>query len=89
MAKDMPIAEARQELTSLPERLRETHETVTVTRRGKPVLTIMPWEDYDALIETLEILSDPELMATLRQSIRELKAGKTIPWAEAKKKLGL
>ncbi len=87
--KDMPIAEARQELTSLPAYLSEHHETITVTKRGKPVLAILPWEDYEALVETLEILSDDELMMRLRRGIKELKAGKTIPWSTAKRKLGL
>ncbi len=89
MSKDLPITEARQELTSLSERLSETHETITVTRRGKPVLAILPWQEYEALVETLEILADDQLMAAFRQGIRELKAGKGIPWERAKRKLGL
>ena len=87
--KDLPITEAREELTSLPDRLAETHETVTVTRRGKPVLAILPWEEYEALIETLEILGDVETMAALRQGIKEAKQGKAILWEQAKRKLGL
>lgn len=89
MSKDLPITEARQELTSLSERLSETHETITVTRRGKPVLAILPWQEYEALVETLEILADDQMMAAFRQGIRELKAGKGIPWERAKRKLGL
>ena len=87
--KDLPITEARDELTSLPDKLHETHEMVTVTRRGKPVLAILPWEEYEALTETLEIMADEHLMASLHQSIREAKAGKLIPWERAKRKLGL
>ena len=87
--KDVPITEVRDALTSLPEKLSETHETVTVTRRGKPVLAILPWEEYEALVETLEIMSDEDLMASLRQGIKELKQGKLIPWEQAKRKLGL
>ena len=87
--RDLPIAEARNELTSLPERLSESHETVTVTRRGKPVLAILPWDEYETLIETLEILGDPELMKSLRQGIKEAEQGKGIPWESVKKKLQL
>ena len=87
--KDLPITEAREELTSLPDQLHETHETVTVTRRGKPVLAILSWEEYEALVETLDIMSDERLMASLRQSIREARQGKLIPWERAKRKLGL
>jgi prevent-host-death family protein len=87
--KEIPMTAAREELTALPERLSETHETVTVTRRGKPVLAILPWEEYEAIVETLEILSDEDLMSSLRQGIKEAKQGKTIPWEQAKRKLGL
>lgn len=87
--KDMPITEVREELTSFPEQLAQSHETVAVTRRGKPVLAIMPWEEYEALVETLEVMVDEGLMSKLRQGILEAKQGKAIPWEKAKRKLAL
>jgi len=87
--KDLPITEAREELTALPDRLNESHEAITVTRHGKPVLAILAWEEYETLVETLEVLSDKDLMTTLRQGIREAEQGKLIPWSQAKRKLGL
>lgn len=38
-----------------------------------------------ALRETLEVLGDQNLMAQLRQSIKEMEEGQAIPWEEAKK----
>ncbi len=87
--KDLPITEAREALTSLPDKLHATHETITVTRRGKPVLAILPWEEYEALTETLDIMAEPSLMAELRQSLKEAKQGKLIPWERVKRKLAL
>lgn len=81
------MVDARRELTGLPERLEAHPATVAVTRRGKPVLAIMTWEDYEAIMETLEVLSDEEAMDQLRQSIREVKEGKTVPWEEARARL--
>ena len=89
MVKDIPMTEARHELTSLPERLAKEPGAVAVTRRGKPVLALMPWELYESIVETLEIMGDEKLMAVLRQGIKEAEEGKGIPWEEAKKKLGL
>ena len=85
----LPMIEARKKLTSLPEEL-ETQgmdQTVAVTRRGKPVLAIMSWEFFETLYETIEIMGDEELMKSLRQSIREAREGKTIPWENAKREL--
>lgn len=87
--KDLPITEVRDELTGLPEKLGRTHETLTVTRRGKPVLAILPWEEYESIVETLEVLSDEEAMAVLRQGIKEARQSRLIPWERAKRKLGL
>ena len=87
--KDIPITEVREELTTFPEELGRTHETIAVTRRGKPVLAILSWEEYEALVETLEILGDHEEMARLQQAVTEFKQGKSIPWNEAKRKIGL
>ncbi len=36
----------------------------------KPVYVAMPLEDYDALLETMELLSDPTAMKTLRAARR-------------------
>jgi prevent-host-death family protein len=87
MLKDMPITTARHELTSLPEILEKDPGAVTITRRGKPVLAVLPWDMYETLLETLEVLGDPELMEALRQSLQEIEAGQAIPWEDAKRTL--
>jgi len=85
--KELTTVDARRELTKLPEKLGAEPATVVVTRRGKPVLAIMTWEDYQAIRETLEILSYNDAVEKLRRSIQEVKEGKTIPWKEAKTRL--
>jgi antitoxin YefM len=47
--------------------------TVAVTIRGKPVLAIMTWEDYQSILETLEILGDSKAVEQLSRSIQEFK----------------
>jgi prevent-host-death family protein len=89
MHKDIPITQARHQITSLPDLLAKEPGAVAVTRRGKPVLAVMPWELYESIVETLEIMGDKDLMATLRKSIKEVEHGKTIPWETVKAKLGL
>lgn len=80
---------ARHELTSLPERLTEHEGAVAITRRGKPVLAIMPCELYESLVETLEIMTDQDLMTALRQGIKEIEQRKGLPWSSARKHLRL
>ena len=89
MLRDISITEARDEITALPERLKNHAEALTVTRRGRPVLAIMPWEFYESIMETMEIMADKEMMTVFRQGVRELKQGKSIPWEKVKRKLDL
>ncbi len=83
------MTQARHELTSLPERLAEEPGAVAVTRRGEPVLAILPWDLYESLLETLEVLSDDDLMTALRQSLKEAARGETIPWEKVKAEMDL
>jgi prevent-host-death family protein len=87
MVTKIPIIKARDMLTSLPEELAEEPGAIAVTRRGEPVLAILPWDLYESIMETLEILGDEDLMAALRQSIKEVSEGKTVPWDRAKQEL--
>ena len=85
----LTITQARRELLNLPERLARVPErAVTITRRGRPVLALMPWEFYESIVETLDVLSDPEMVLALRESIEDLKHGRLVSNAEAKKRLG-
>jgi len=85
----MPIIKARDRLTTLPEELAEEPGAIAVTRRGEPVLAILPWDLYESIVETLEILGDEELMAALRQSIKEVSEGQAVSWDRAKQELNL
>lgn len=91
MPRAMPIIEARNKLTTLPEEFEREPEigAVAVTRRGKPVLALMSWDMYESLIETLEILGDEQMMTAFRKSVKEQAEGKLIPWETVKRKLRL
>lgn len=88
MTITMPIAQARSKLTSLPRTLNDK-DTVTITSRGKPVLAVIPWELFESITETLEIMGDETLIKMIRQGVKDLKQGKGIPWNEAKRQIGL
>ena len=62
---------------------------MTITRRVRLVLAVLPWEFYESIIETLDILGDPEMVRALRESLEDLKRGRVVSNAEAKKRLCL
>jgi prevent-host-death family protein len=85
----LPIIKARDRLTSFPEELEREPGAITVTRHGEPVLAILPWNLYESIVETLEIMSDPDVMSALRHGIKEADEGMTIPWERVKEELEL
>jgi len=92
----LSISEAQKKLTRLPEQFEKDPEAVRVTRYGKLVMAILPYNTYkslleaiDALQETIEILKDEELMATFHESDKVLQNGETVDWEDAKRELGL
>ena len=87
MAQELPITEARAKLTQIANDLVDSQDTVTVTNRGKPMMTLIGYEMYESIMESLEILSDPELMAQLRQSLREARSGDVIGLDEVERDL--
>ena len=62
------VSEAQSNLPSLC----QSGRRFVICRRDKPVYVAMPLEDYDALLETMELLSNPKAVATLRAA----KAGR-------------
>jgi len=99
LERTISISEAQSKITQLPEQFAEDPEAVTVTRYGKPIMTILPYETYqriqealetiESLQETLEIMQDEELMASFREGVRALERGETVAWEDVKKELGL
>ena len=87
MAKELPITEARAKLTQIANDLVGSQDTVTVTNRGKPMMTLIGYEMYESIMESLEIMSDPDLMAQLRQSLREAQSGDVIGLDQVEREL--
>jgi antitoxin YefM len=87
--EQISIIQARAMLTQLPEKLAANNRAVALTRHGKPVLAVMPWELFESILETLEIMGDPEMMAALRQGVKDVQEGNLVPLEEVKASLGI
>lgn len=89
MAKTVPLSEARARLSELMDELERRHEHVVITRKGRPVAVLVPSAEYDAVEETLEVLHDEDLLAALRESERDVKAGRLQSLDHVRRELGL
>ena len=50
---------------------------MVITKHGRPAAILLSLEDLESLEETLAILSDPELMAAVREADADIAAGRT------------
>jgi PHD/YefM family antitoxin component YafN of YafNO toxin-antitoxin module len=85
--EDVTISQAREKFTKFPQELTCKDKVIKVTSNKHPVLALISWEFFENIMETLEILSDKELMTMLDRSVKESESGKAISWDEAKKEL--
>jgi PHD/YefM family antitoxin component YafN of YafNO toxin-antitoxin module len=91
MPLKLTMAEVRSRLTQLPGELTQSSrsDVALIIDNGEPVLVIVPWDMYDGLLETLEILGDPEHVAALLQGIQDIAEGRTESWETVKSNLRL
>jgi len=72
----LPLAEVRAQLSKLVDEAVRTHERIEVTKNGRRAAVILSADDYDSLIETLDILGDAEAMAAIREADTDIAAGR-------------
>jgi prevent-host-death family protein len=61
----LPVAEVRNHLSKVLERVERYHDRVVVTRNGREVAVVVSPEDLAGLEETVEALADPDVMSQL------------------------
>ncbi len=73
----LPVAEARSHFSRIVEQASSTHERFEITRNGARAAVLLGADDYDAMIETVAVLSDAKLVKDIGKGLRELAGGET------------
>jgi antitoxin YefM len=71
----LPLADARAQLSKLVEEAISTHERIEITKNGHRAAVLMGADDYDALIETIAVLSDAELLSDHLEGLKDIENG--------------
>jgi len=67
----LSLADARANLSRIIESAVTTHERFEVTRNGDRVAVLLSADDFDSLVETVDILSRDEELTAIRRGIVE------------------
>ena len=77
-AEHLSLADVKNRLSEVIDRLEREHGRVVVTKHGRPAAVMLSVEDLESLEETLEILSDPKLLDEIRRGERDVETGRTV-----------
>jgi len=64
----LPVTKVKRNLLDIIKRMEEEETTIALTRNGEPVSVMMPLSRYEALLETIDILSDKQILKSLEKS---------------------
>ena len=79
----VPITQAKAKLLDIVRQLCDTNDTIAITKNGIPEAVMLSMKKFEGFLETIDILSDPEMMRQLRRSAEDVKGGKLIDLDEA------
>jgi antitoxin YefM len=86
MSETLPLAEVKAKFSEMVDRVEHTHDRITVTRNGRRAAVLISAEELESLEDSLDLLSDPEAMAELRESAQALAAGDVVSGDELRAK---
>jgi len=78
----LPVTKVKRDLLDIVKRMQEEEATIALTRNGVPVSVMMSLSRYEALLETIDILSDKQILSSLEKSKKDFKVGKVFSHEE-------
>lgn len=87
MGQILNITVAKQKLLELARRNKELGECFILIKNGEPISALLPFEEYESLLETLDILEEePNILALLKKAETDIKDHKFKVWPGSKKR---
>lgn len=75
MTEHHSLAHAKAHLSEIIDEVEATQEHVVVTRRGRPAALILGVDEYESIMETLDVLATPGALERIRQAEADIAAG--------------
>lgn len=77
----MPVSEAKQRFTEIVKAVEEYFDRYLVTKNGKEAAVVMSAEEYESLLETLDVLASKKEVRAIRDASAQARHGQTISLA--------
>jgi prevent-host-death family protein len=82
LAEQMALAEVKNRLSEVVDRLEREHGRVVITKHGRPAAVMLSVEDLESLEETLAVFNSEALMEDVREATAERELNLPVPLAK-------
>ena len=72
VGEQMSLADVKNRLSEVVERLEREHGRVVITKHGHPAAVVISVEDLESLEETLDVMGSEALLSDIREALAEL-----------------
>ncbi len=87
MVNTITLKRLRPELPMVIKGIDSRLDRYIVTKRGEPVAVMMSPDDYEGLLETIEILSDKDTVKMIKRAKKEIRENKTVSLEALRKRI--
>lgn len=79
----LSVSTAKSRLLEVLRRLEEQRGHVVITKNGAPKAVLLAYEDFEGLLETIDILSDARTVVGIKKGLNDIKSGRLVSLKEA------
>ena len=89
MTKTIPLAEAKKSLSAIIKDVDEKYDRFAITKNGVSKAMLLSMDEFEGLLETLDILSRKEEREAIARAKKEVRSGQTVSLKNIKRRYGL
>lgn len=89
MTRSVTLKALRPRLPKIIDEIDSKMDRFIITKRGRPVALMISVDDYESLLETLDVLSNTHLMKRIKSAEAEIKKGHVKMLDQIEKELGV
>ena len=78
---------ARAKFYDLVDEVAASGKRVGITKKGETKAVLISQEELESWEATIEVMSDPELVKSIKRGLNDIKHGRVVPWEDVKKEL--
>lgn len=78
----LPVTDVKKRLLEILKQVQAGGGNVVITKNGKAAGILMSMDEYEGLLETLDVLSSPETLKALEEARKNFAAGRFITHEE-------